>query len=157
MKANCLLQTANFPVTVLESNTITPGNGDTFRVTYEEDGYHGRFELLNKGQVQTLDLNEISRFEISGGKVELDLRKWHAPVITTGISLLTPFPVLLEAGVVTIAAVTSGFVTPKIRFICEKHDGQYFIGMLSVLGFGAAHTLWQKKNRQQVYPELIHR
>lgn len=157
MKANYLLQTASFPVAVLKSNTVTPGKGYTFRIRYEERGYHGQFELLNKGQVQTLDLNEISRFEISGGKVGFNLRKWRVPVITAGVSLLTPFPVLLEAGLVTIAALTSGFVTPKIRFICEKHDGQYFIGMLSVLGFGVAHTLWQKKIRQQAYPELVHR
>lgn len=156
MQATSLVQEADFPVDVCEGDTATPGKGHAFRIMRRESGYHGWFELLNEGQVQIIKLDEISRFEISGGKIGLDVRKWPVPTAVAGLSLLAPFPVLLEAGAFAVAAVTSGFVTPKIRFVCETCAGQYFTGMLTVLGFGAAHTLWQKENRQQTNASPIH-
>ena len=156
MRMTSLFQEAAFPLSVLSGDAATPGKGHAFRVAPKCGEIQGWFEILNDGELERLALSDISRLEMSGGKVGINLQKWRVPTAVAGLSLLTPFPALLEVGAVSVAAVASGFVTPKIRFICEMSDGRYFTGILTAAGFGAVHTLWQKEVRQQAHPDPAH-
>lgn len=150
-----LLKEANFPVKVLRGTAAPLGKGHNFCIRdLPNAGLQGWFEFIDNGQVKQLALTQISLFEMSGGKIEVNPQKWVAPTVAAGVSLLTPLPVFLEVVGVSATAVFSGFAKTRVRFICETVTGDHFTGTLSSTGFVAAKVLWQKRVETSVDPQL---
>ena len=143
-----LSKEANFPLKVIKGTAASPGKGHSFCLRdVPNTGLHGWFRFVNNGQLQQLALTDISRFEVSGGHLMLNPRKWAVPTAVEALSLLTPLPVFLEVVGVSVAAVSSGFVKTRVRFVCETVAGDHFTGTLSATGFVAARALWQKRTK----------
>ena len=137
---------ANFPLKVIKGTVAPLGKGHSFCLRDVPDsGLHGWFEFVDDGLLHRLALTDISRFELSGGRMVVTPKKWPVPTAVAGLSLLTPLPVFLEVLAVGVASVTSGFVKTRVRFVCETSEGGYFTGIISSMGFVAARALWQKR------------
>ena len=151
-----LFKEPNFPLDVLKGTAAPLGKGHSFCIREAPNiGLQGWFKFVSNGQVQQLALTDISRFEMSGGTLEVNPRKWAAPTAVAALSLLTPLPVFLKAVGIAVAAVSSGFARTRVRFVCETVGGDHFAGTLSVTGFVAARTLWQKQAEYRVNPMFI--
>lgn len=145
-----LSKEANFPLKVLKGTAAPLGKGHSFCIRdVPNAGLQGWFKFIDKGQLHQLALTDISRFEMSSSKLKVDHRKWVAPTVVAGVSLLTPLPVFLEVVGVAVAAVFSGFVKTRVRFVCETVAGEHFTGVLSSTGFVAARALWQLQARTE--------
>ncbi|MYB95499.1 hypothetical protein F4054_00080 [Candidatus Poribacteria bacterium] len=151
-----LLKEPNFPLEVLKGTAAPLGEGHAFCIReVPSDGLHGWFTFVGNSQQQQLPLTDVSRLEMSRGTLEVNPRKWAAPTAVAALSLLTPLPLFLEFIGISVAAVSSGFAKARVRFVCETVSGDYFTGTLSVTGFVAARTLWQKQAEYRVNPMFL--
>ena len=148
-----LFKEANFPLKVIKGTVAPLGKGHSFCLRDVPNiGLQGWFEFVDDGQLHQLALTDISRFEISGGRIVVNPKKWAVPTVVAGLSLLTPLPVFLEVLAVAVASVSSGFAKTRIRFVCETIEGGYFTGVISSMGFVAVRALWQKRAGARVSP-----
>ena len=146
-----LLKEANFPLKVVKGTAAPRGKGHSFCIRdVPNAGLQGWFEFVDNNRLHQLRLMDISRFEMSSSQLKVNHRKWVVPTAVAGLSFLTPLPVFLEVVGVAAAAVFSGFVKTRVRFVCETVAGDHFTGTLSSTGFVAARSLWQLRARAGV-------
>ena len=146
----------NFPLDVLKGTAAPLGKGHAFCIREDPNiGLHGWFKFVSNNQRQQLALTDVSRLEMSRGMLEVNPRRWPAPTAVAALSLLTPLPAFLEFVGIAVASVSSGFTKTRVRFVCETVRGDHFTGSLSLTGFVAARTLWQKQGESRLNPMFL--